>query len=287
MAISSLWGRRADRPLKYDTPKKENERDFSIRPNAIAAIQRFKSKLRKQEASGDSDNITGLGYEDLINEIEPFILRKRRGETNHEYQMRADELGMMSWSEVDTLLAHEFGMVGSEKAKDVDRSRDKRLAEMADGRDDEGEEVVMIPYLVNITWTYEPVSGRSPPTVYSIEGVFYGWDAELTMEAARDYMMDNIVPTSSYKTRGIMDLTIPDINIEPASRMQVGAMGAEFAGSDMKMRISNDMDDERFTTGFLAMFTNPNNGRQYEDRTFGYYGTEVAYKWMGRRIVSR
>ena len=161
----------------------------------------------------------------------------------------------------------------------------RRLDEMAAAREEQGEEATMIPYLVNITWTYAPVSGRSPPVVYSVEGVFYGWDAELTMESARDFMLDNIVPAASYKTRGIMDLTSPDVAVEPASRMQVGAMGADYAGDEFRMRVSDDMGDERFKTGFLAMFTHPTSGRQHVDKDFGYYGTDVRYRWMGRRIV--
>lgn len=212
-------------------------------------------------------------------------MNKRSGESSHEYQQRASDAGMLSWSEVDTLISHELGDVGTSESKAESASHQRRLDEMAARRAEEGTEAVMTPFLVNITWMYRPVSGRSPPVAYSVEGIFYGWDAELTMEAGRDFMLDNIVPSSSYKTRGIMDITTPDTSVEPASRMQIGVMGAEYAGDEFKMRVSDDMYDERFRTEFMAMFTRPETGKHYEDKDFGYQGTSVSYRWVGRRLV--
>jgi hypothetical protein len=178
-----------------------------------------------------------------------------------------------------------MGLVGSEEAKVESRAHEKRLDQLAERREDIGTEETMVPYLVNITWTYDPVSGRSPGVAYSMEGIFYGWDAELTMEAARDFLMDHVVPSASYKTRGIMDLTTPESSVEPASRMQVGAMRADFMGDEFKMRVSDDMSDDRFKTNVLAFFTRSETGKQYEDKDFGYAGADIRYRWMGKRIV--
>jgi len=287
--ISNPWGRRKEKRPRYDTPKRDRnplDVDFSIKPKAVAAIERLKSKINRQKsAAADERGIPGLSREDVLKEISPYVMNKRSGESSHEYQKRADDAGMLSWSEVDTLVAHELGEIGTSEGRAESASHQRRLDEMAANRGDVGEEAVLVPYLVNISWTYRPVSGRSPPVIYSVEGIFYGWDAELTMEAGRDFMLDNIIPASSYKTRGIMDLTSPNTVVEPASRMQAGAMSAGYTGDDLKMRITDDMNDERFRTDFTAIFTHPDSGRHHEDQDFGYRGTAVNYKWLGRRLV--
>ena len=284
---SNPWGRSRDRPPKYEAPKKKKnpwDKDFSIKPQSVAAVERLKGKLRMQEtAAGDS--IPGITREDVLKEISPYIMNKRSGESNHEYQQRADSAGMLSWSEVDTLIAHELGDVGTSEGKAESAAHQKRLDDMVSRREHVGEEAVLTPYLVNISWVYRSVSGRSPPVAYSVEGVFWGWNAELTMEAGRDFMLDNIVPSSSYKTRGIMDLTASETSVEPATKMQAGAMSAGYVGDDFKMMVSDDMSDERFSTEFLAMFTHPDSGKHYEDKDFGFHGTPVSYRWMGRRLV--
>lgn len=286
---SNPWGRAKTKVPRYEAPKKEKsplDKDFSVRPQAIAAVERLKSKINKQKSAAGDKNITGISRADILKEIAPYIMNPRAGESRGEYQQRANGDGMLSWSDADALIEHELGNIGTIEGREESTAHQKRLDELASERGDVGEEAVMIPYLVNVSWTYRPVSGRSPPVVYSIEGVFYGFDAELTMEAGRDFMLDNIVPAASYKTRGIMDLTVPDVSMEPATKMQAGAMSAGYTGDDFRMRVSDDMSDERFKTEFMAMFTRPETGKQTEDKDFGYYATPVSYKWLGRRLVS-
>jgi hypothetical protein len=213
-----------------------------------------------------------------------MVLHKKLGETDADYQRRANEADMLTWPEVDKLVEYEMGYIGTEQAKKEEESRRKRLEQVS--RDEgalPGREEIIRPYLVNISWSYDHPTGRSPPVVYSIEGVFYGWDAELTLEAARDFMMDYIVPSSGYKSKSIMDLVTPDTSIEPATAMQVGIMGAE--GEEARMRISEEMDDERFKTRFSAFFTRPESRKEHIDRDFGYADSEVRYRWSGYRIV--
>jgi len=191
---------------------------------------------------------------------------------------------MMTVVEAEVLISHEMGNVGTVDSKATSDAMQKRFDEMrSETAVSPQTEVTLQPYLVNITWNYSHPSGRSPPVAYSIEGVFYGWDAEMTMMAARDFMMDHIVPSASFKSRGIMDSVSPDTSIEPASMMQVGAMAME-GGEGLRMKISEDMDSDSFSTKFEAMFRRPNSDKISRDMDFGYAGSDVRYRWIGYRI---
>jgi hypothetical protein len=146
----------------------------------------------------------------------------------------------------------------------------------------------MRPFLVNISWTYggsEGGRGRrgSPPVKYSIEGIFYGWDLETTMEAAREFLQDQISDTSSYKAKAVMDIGEFDVSASPVSQETVGAM--ETSGETIRKRYGDVMADERFSTNVNAFFEHPDNRKVYTDKEFGYKDSAIKYRWSGKRIV--
>ena len=284
MATKNPWANRKDSAPKYEAPPKEKsplDKDFSAKPPAIAAMQRIKSKIMSGGAKYSDPDVAKALY---LKELSPFIAHKNEFETGAEYARRIHGTEMMTDVEVNYVIAQAMDNVGSVDSKERTDAMNKRYDEMArEGAAVPHGEETLQPYLVNITWSYSHPTGRSPPVAYSIEGIFYGWDAELTMMAARDFMMDNIVPSANYKSRGIMDAVSPDTSIEPASQMQVGAMAVE-GGEGLKMNVSEDMDSDSFSTKFEAMFTRPNSNKISRDLDFGYAGSDVKYKWVGYRL---
>jgi len=225
--------------------------------------------------------------------LDQYTLPKKLGEDDREYRQRAVDSGLMTVDERDMLVQQEMGYVGTVDSKNITAEHDKVLNEIRQQREERpvGMEVEMNPYLVSLTWVYEGSYSqkggrRSPPVKYSIEGVFYGEDMETTMEAAREFMMDMMSDSVSYKAKAIMDVADIEVDAKIATDSQVGAM--EVSGESVKKRMGDEMSDERFETRVHAFFQNPENGRIYTDPEFGYRDSPIRYRWInsGTKIVS-
>jgi len=276
---------------RYEKPpadpfERRLERRFSIHPKVVDAVQSFEQRVK----SAGGGRISPQDYNDVL---EPFVLRRKLGETNDVYKERALQSGLMTDVEVEWLVRKRLGYVGTEETKDKVVEHDRVLDEIRESKAGEpyGREVTMTPFLVNVSWSYQgsfsPKGGsRSPPVKYSIEGIFYGEDMETTMEAAREFIMDRIADSSSYKAKAVMDVADMDADIKVASDVDLGAM--EVSGEPLQKASGEDMSDEKFETKFTAFFQNPESRRVYVDRDFGYSNSVVRYRWTanGTKIVA-
>ena len=285
--------REKNKPLRYEKPpldplERRMERKFSVTPQAVDAVKTLKARIAKQR-NVSKDNIY-VSPQMIVEELKPFLLSRKLGETEGNYTRRALERGMLTDTEVKFLIQQELGYLGTSETKEKMDAHEKRLRELRDEEyANKGQMVEMRPYLVNISWVYSGTEGRrgrrgSPAVKYSIEGVFYGWDMETTMEAAREFLTDNVSDTSSYKAKAIMDIAEFDVSAQLVSDQSVGAM--EVSGDSINKRYGDTIADDRFNTKVNAFFQNPSTRRVYVDREFGYRDSTLKYRWVGKRIVA-
>lgn len=294
IAVRNPWQRRKDVLPRYEAPPKDPlerrlERRFSVNPEVVDAVKNLKSKIARQKKV--SEEYVYIPPQEFMRTLEPFILHQRLGEGDNDYQIRANSLGMLTRHEVDHLIKQEMGYVGTGETKDRMEAHDKRADELERERQQipKGQMTEMKPYLVNISWTYHGSAGTpkkrgSPPVIYSIEGVFYGWDAETTMESAREFMMDRVADSSGYKAKSIMDIGEFDVRVSEASPEIAGVMEVE--GDVIKKRFGDIVDDDKFSTKINAFFQSMENNRVYTDKDFGYRDSVIKYRWVGNRIVA-
>jgi hypothetical protein len=293
MAVRNPWLKQKDRAPRYEAPPKDPlerrlERRFSVNPEVVDVVKTLKSRIAKQRKL--SEDVVFISPQEYMRVLEPFILHQRLGEGDNNYQIRANKLGMLTRHEVDSLIKQEMGYVGTASTKDRLEAHDDRLRELDRERQaiPKGQETEMRPYLVNISWTYHGSAGSprkrgSPGVRYSVEAVFYGWDAETTMEAAREFMMDRIVDSSSYKAKAVMDVAEFDVQISEAGPEIAGVMEVE--GDVIKKRFGDIVADDKFSTRIEAFFQSLETSRVYSDKDFGYRDSTVKYRWVGNRIV--
>jgi hypothetical protein len=105
----------------------------------------------------------------------------------------------------------------------------------------------------------------------------------MTMEAAREFIFDNIYQTASYKAKSLMDIADIDVSVRSADEVTFGVM--DVSGEVIRRKYSDTMSDERFYTNINAFFQNPQTKRIYADQDFGYRDTRVRYRWVNGRIV--
>ena len=294
MAVRNPWLKQKDRAPRYDKPPADPletrmKNRLSIHPGVLDAVKSLRANIAKQRNTAADDVFVPVS--EYMRVLEPFVMHKKLGEINTDYQMRANQRGLLTTMEVEMLIKQDMGYLGSQETKAEVSAHDKRLEELRrEAQEMEaGQDLEMRPYLVNVSWVYEgsvgtPKRRGSPRVKYSIEGVFYGWDLETTMEAAREYITDNIADYAGYKAKAIMDVASFDVSAKPAAGYTAGAM--EVSDDIVKKKYGDVMADERFTTTLNAFFENPETARHYKDREFGYADSTVRYRWVGNKIVS-
>ena len=258
---------------------------FSVSPKALDAIKSLKSRIANQRNLGSRDVYVSPAA--IAEELQPFTLSSRLGESPKDYAMRAYNKGLLTDVEVKFLIQKELGYIGTAETKNKIGAHENRADELRkEGVPEEGNMVAMRPFLVNISWTYGGSGGASKrkgssPVKYSIEGIFYGWDAELTMEAGREFLMSNMANSS--KAMSIMDIGDFNVSIDEDSQRIAGAM--EVSGEIFNKRYGEVIDDDRFTTRINAFFEHPENRRLYTDKEFRYSDSPIRYRWIENRIV--
>lgn len=292
MALRNPWLRNKDKAPRYQKPPADPlemrmERRFSVSPKVVDAVNRLKARIAKQRKTS-VDNVY-VPPQVIAEELRPFIVSRRLGESETDYAKRAMSRGMLTDTELKFLIKHQTGYIGTIESKSKLAAHEKRAEELRESESVEAGKIIdMKPFLVNISWTYGGSEGRrgsrgSPPVKYSMEGVFYGWDLETTMEAAREFMLDNVSGTSSYKSKSIMDVGEFDVSAVPVSADIVGAM--EVSGAEIKKTYGDEMADERFATRINAFFEHPTKRKVYADKEFGYSDSTIRYRWSGNKII--
>jgi hypothetical protein len=292
LAARNPWQRRKDIVPHYDKPPADPvetrmKNRFSVVPSAIDAVKSLKARIAKQRKVTEDDVfITPQQYVEVL---EPFVMHQKLGEERGDYQRRANNVGMLTKMDIDALIQQEMGYLGTDETKYRLEAHDQRAEALRReaAAIPKGVDMEMRPFLVNISWVYEGSAGAprrrgSPPVTYSIEGVFYGWDGDVTEEAAREYLMDRIADSSSYKAKAIMDSGHFVVESREASPEISGVM--EVGGDVIKKKFGDEMIDDNFTTRLNAFFEHE-NGRVYTDKDFGYHDTLVRYRWSGNKII--
>lgn len=257
---------------------------MSVSFEAKTAVDSFRARVAKQQNRNPDDIYIAPG--DYMNILEPYILSRKLGEVDADYQRRSDSNGMLSKMDVDMLVKKQMGYLGGERAEKRMDLLEKELEQARQAAQVEsGQTVELRPYLVNISWVFRGSAGAkkkrgSPPVRYSIEGVFYGWDEELTLAEAQRMMWDHVIDHSSYKAKSIMDAGDLDFDGEVMSGQVSGIMEVPEA---IRKRFGADMSDENFQTSFTAFFKH-DNGKSYEDKDFGYKDTPLKYRWSGSNL---
>jgi len=289
VAVRNPWLRQKQVVPRYEKPPEDPiEAKFrnrmSVSFQAKSAVDSFKERVAKQR--GRSPDDIYIAPEDYMNILEPYIMSRKLGEVDADYQRRADSAGMLSKMDSDIFIKKQMGYLGGDRTKNRMDLLEKEMEQARQAAEvQRGQTVELRPFLVNISWVFRGSTGAkkkrgSPPVRYSIEGVFYGWDEELTLAEAQRMMWDHVVDHSSYKAKNIMDFGDLDFDGEAMSSQVSGIMEVP---ETIRKRFGADMSDENFETKFTAFFKHENN-KTYEDKDFGYRDTPLKYRWSGSNL---
>ena len=205
MSVKNPWNKRTARTPRYDKPGGDPFARFSKTPTALATVESFKARLAivgRVPAMYRKDLITELAFleesprlDDLKDEAHQIAYRKRAAENG---RLTRDELISLVDVSVDQ------GPVGEKvgpaiAGEDVADQRARELEGFGAGFGSVPDNAMMKPFVVNLSWSFEPQQGRgrgrrSPRVKYFVEGIFYGLDEESVLLAAHEFLVNHIRP---------------------------------------------------------------------------------------------
>ena len=272
MAATNPWGKRTARAPRHEAPRQAPDpfARFSKSPTSLATIDNFRNRLATQGKLNPNGKIPAAYRTELlaslasVDLIESPSLEDLKDDAHLiSYKRRADSLNKLTEAEAISLVDHSIDqVVTGQGVGPAIRGNDISDLESEYLKDKENEyealpgTAQLQPYLVNVSWHYDigakqQGKRKSPPVVYSIEGVFYATSEEEAIVAGHRFIVDHIRPAVSGRD-GILDMAndAPEGTASSGSLMEaVGAQTREGLTVTKKQA-----EDEAFDPAIRAFF---------------------------------